>query len=354
MRNFIIVFIALNFFLGTNRVLPNEDTRDSQSPFGVLDFLAWDHEWNNRHYEGEKAEKAVELMKEAGVGFVRLDFLWNDIEPAYGEFDFQKYDKLVDLLVSHDIKILGLLSYNASWAASQWNSPPNKTFFVEYAKNVVRRYNGKVKYWEIWNEPDDPQYWNPQDDMKSYTELLKIIYPALKREDPSCVVVLGGLSKTIPISLRKIYNHGGKDYFDIVNFHPFVDPLLPNAEEMLHGNYKGAYRVMEQKGDADKPIWFSEIGCPGIHDSNPLSGWWFGHSPSEEAQAQWVRKVYDKPLQWKGVQKVFWAFFRDTPNYFRNGVDYFGLLREDFSKKPAYDVYKSIASAHEPFSKPLE
>src|SRR3989338_3838758 len=207
MRNFIIVFIALNFFLGTNRVFPNEDTRDSPSPFGVLDFLAWDHEWNNRHYEGEKAEKAVELMKEAGVGFVRLDFLWNDIEPAYGEFDFQKYDKLVDLLVSHDIKILGLLSYNASWAASQWNSPPNKTFFVEYAKNVVRRYKGKVKYWEIWNEPDDPQYWSPQDDMKSYTALLKIIYPALKREDPSCVVVLGGLSKTIPISLRKIYNH---------------------------------------------------------------------------------------------------------------------------------------------------
>ena len=337
----LMIFIVVSLALITNSAFPAEDPRDSESPFGALDFLAWDHAWNNHHYDGDKAKKAAKLMEEAGVGFVRMDFLWEDIEPAYGEFHFEKYDRITDILKAHHIKILGLLSYNAPWANAQWNAPPNKTLFTEYSKNIVRHYKDKVKYWEIWNEPDDTQYWAPQDDMKSYTELLKMVYPALKREDRSCVVVLGGLSKTIAVSLRHIYKYGGKDYFDVVNFHPFVDPHLPNAEEMLEGIYKGVYHVMEQKEDVNKSIWFSELGCPGVKTEDSANGWWLGKSPTEEEQAEWVRTVYEKPLRWKGVQKIFWAFFRDTPNYFKNGIDHFGLLREDFSKKPAYEAYKS-------------
>ena len=344
MNKRILIILIASFLLLTGSVFSDADTRDSASPFGVLDFLAWDHAWNGHHYEGDKAEKAVKLMQEAGVGFVRMDFLWDDIEPAYGEFNFKKYDKIVDLLIAHDIKILGLLSYNASWASNQWNGPPNKTFFTAYAKAVVSHFKDRVKYWEIWNEPDDPQYWTPQDDMRSYTELLKSVYPALKNEDPDCVVVMGGVSKTIAVSLRHIYKYGGKEYFDVVNFHPFVDPLLPNAEQMLEGIYKGVYHVLEQKQDIQKPIWFSELGCPGVRSADGSGGWWFGKSPTEDEQADWVKKVYDKPLRWKGVQRIFWAFFRDTSNHFKNDVDHFGLLREDFSKKPAFDAYKAASA----------
>ncbi len=340
------VILVISLLSTPNVVFSANDTRDSQSPFGVLDFLAWDHSWNNHHYPSDKIEKSIELMKEAGVGFVRMDFLWDDIEPTSGNFQFEKYDKIVGLLTSHGIKILGLLSYNASWTGNNWNAPPNKVYFTKYAKNVVRRYKDKIKYWEIWNEPDDEQYWTPQDDMLSYTELLKTVYPVLKSEDPSCVIVLGGLSKTIAVSLRRIYKNGGKDYFDVVNFHPFVDPLMSNAYSLLEGIYKGVYHVMERKQDTEKSIWFSELGCPGVSISNKANGWWLGKSPMEDQQAVWVKKVYDKPLHWKGVQKIFWAFFRDTPNYFKNGVDFFGLVRQDFSKKPAYDVYKNKAKAY--------
>lgn len=340
----IISFLFACFFLFSTPAFSLDDPRDSGSPFGVLDFLAWDHDWNQHHYDADKVEKAVKMMKEAGVGFVRMDFLWDDIEPSYGDFRFEKYDRIVELLTQNHIGILGLLSYNSSWAASEWNAPPNKTFFTKYAKAVVHRYKDRVKYWEIWNEPDDAQYWRPQDEMKSYTELLKAVYPALKKEDPSCIVVLGGLSKTIAVSLRRIYKNGGKDYFDVVNFHPFTDPLLPNSLEFLESVYKGAFHVMEQKGDAEKPIWFSELGCPGVKSADSSNGWWLGRSPTELQQAEWVDKVYTNALSWKGVKKVFWAFFRDTPNYFKNGTDYFGLVRQDFSAKPSYEAYRLMAS----------
>jgi hypothetical protein len=40
------------------------------------------------------------------------------------------------------------------------------------------------------------------------------------------------------------------------------------------------------------------------------------------------------------LEKVFWAYFRDNKGYFKNDVDYFGLIRWDFSPKKAYNVFK--------------
>jgi len=72
--------------------------------------LHWNHAWNNYQYSDRKAlEKTISLMKEAGVGSVRLDFLWQDIEPVQGKTDYSKYDELVELLFQNNIQILGLL-----------------------------------------------------------------------------------------------------------------------------------------------------------------------------------------------------------------------------------------------------
>ena len=46
---------------------PNgEDKMDS--PFGVLEFLHWNHDWNSFKYPDQAAlDKTVSLMKEAGI-----------------------------------------------------------------------------------------------------------------------------------------------------------------------------------------------------------------------------------------------------------------------------------------------
>ena len=48
--------------------------------------------------------------------------------------------------------------------------------------------------------------------------------------------------------------------------------------------------------------------------------------------------------RWKGVEKIFWAFFRDTDHHFQCGTDYFGLVRLDFTPKPAYRAYRKAAT----------
>ncbi len=338
------IILAVVVFGAPFNAFAEGDGRDSDSPFGVLAFLPWNHFWNNYFYDSdEKIEKSAMLMKEAGVGFARMDFLWYDIEPSKGVFDFKKHDRIVDILNKNNVRVLGILHYNPTWDNEPWNKAPDAKLYARYAAAVVNHFKDRVRYWEIWNEPDEKTYWVPQDDMKAYAELLKTVYPVMKKADPTCKVLMGGVSKTQALSLKRIYKNGGKDYFDIVNIHIFVSPLNAGAIGIAEGIYKGVYKVMQEFGDENKKIWFTEIGCPGVKTPNKNNGWWEGLGPTEEQQALWVKEVYTNCLKWENVDKVFWAFFRDTDNYYRSGVDYFGLIRPGFTKKPAYMAYKKIA-----------
>lgn len=317
-----------------------EEIRDN--PFGVLAFLAWNHSWNNYKYSGKDLEKAVSLMKECGISFVRMDFLWNDIESKQGEFNFAKYDNIVNLLTDNEIQILGLLSYIADWAGSSWNSPPynNKTF-VNYVSKVIDRYKDKVKYWEIWNEPDDEQYWTPQDNMIKYTALLKEVYTTAKKISSVCKILNGGLSRNIPQSLKEIYKNNGGKYFDILAIHVFVHPKNKADVRRILSSYNICKQIMKENNE-DKKIWFTELGCPGVKSSSQIKNWWAGDNSTEEQQAELVKKVYTGIImEMPDCDKVFWAFFRDCLNHWNNGIDYFGLIRWDFSKKPAFNAYQN-------------
>lgn len=323
-----------------------QDKRETLNPFGVLDFLAWDHKKFNYHYHGSDTERSLALMQEAGIGTVRFDFLWEDIEPSPGQFDFSKYDRLVNLLYRYDLRAQGLLAYTPPWSGKSWNEAPEVMAYCRYARAVVDHFKDRVRHWELWHEPDSPNFWTPQDNMRSYVRLIKNAYPVLKSVDPTCVVHLGGMSRSLPMSLKNVYEEGGKDFFDVLNIHPFSNPLVPGALDAVRYMHKFVIRVMEDYGDVEKPIWFTEIGCPGMDDPKASKNWWLGANPSETVQAEWVSTVLRELLQWRNVQKVFWCFFRDTENHFQCGSDFDGLIRHDFTKKPAFEAYRKVVEHH--------
>ncbi|MCM8792104.1 MAG: beta-galactosidase [Candidatus Omnitrophica bacterium] len=340
------LFILLFFLFFIKHTYAREDNQNSV--FGVLEFLHWNHSWNNYKYAKEEdLKKTVSLIKEIGVGWVRFDFLWSDIEPEDNNFDFGKYDKIVEELTKNNINILGILHYSTDWASScgRWNCPPrDNQLFIDYVKITVGRYKEKVKYWEIWNEPDSGIYWDYryQDGLKSYCKLLKDVYLAIKKIDPSAKVLNGGLSSLS--SIEKLYLNQAKEYFDILNIHIFESPLSLGSEKRIFSSAQLIYKIMERNGDGGKKIWVTEIGCPGVR-SKRVKNWWMGKNPSEKEQAKWLEVVFRELLKHPAVDKVFWAFFRDCKDHFKNGVDYFGLIRWDFSKKPAFFALKKLISS---------
>src|ERR1044071_8039255 len=86
---------------------PQKDPRDSSSPYGALTFISWAHDWNNQFYDSDqKIEQAASLMNEAGIRFARADFLWSDLEPKEGQFDFTHQDHVINLVMKHGLKFL--------------------------------------------------------------------------------------------------------------------------------------------------------------------------------------------------------------------------------------------------------
>ncbi len=312
-------------------------------PFGVLAFLNWNHPWNNFKYPDRASlEQAVALMKRAGIAMVRMDFLWEDIEPEQGDFKFDKYDTIVEVLHRNNIEVLGLLNYSTAWASSDgtWNNPPrDNSLFVTYARAVISRYKDRVRYWEVWNEPDSPTYWENQDGLVRYCGVLKDVYLEAKKIDPGLTVLNGGLASGLS-SVNRLYDNGARGYFDALNIHIFETPLDPLALKRAQAYIERARTIMIRHGDKEKKIWITEIGCPGVPEASAAGNWWMGQNPDEKQQAAWVEQVFSRLVKEEAVERVFWAFFRDCKEHWHNGVDYFGLVRWDFSAKPSFDSFR--------------
>lgn len=342
-----VLILILGTCLGAGSVPERQRLPMNENPFGVLDFLHWNHSWNSNHYPDEASvRKTARLLAGAGIGTVRFDFLWQDIEPSPGEFDFSKYDMIVKVLRENGIAVLGILDYSADWASPQrtWNVPGDDFApFVNYCRQVVSRYKGSVRYWELWNEPDSHTYWEPQDGMVSYVRLLKEVYAAVKKIDPQCILLNGGLAGGL-CNVNRLYDNGAQGYFDALNIHIFETPLDPAAGKRVLAYIRSAAKIMARNGDGEKKIWITEIGAPGVGQGLSVGNWWMGENPGEKQQAEFLSRVFPAVAGEPAVAKVFWAFFRDTNGHWGNAVDYFGLLRNNHSPKPAYRAYKKVIS----------
>lgn len=311
------------------------------NPFGVLAFLPWNDYWNNYMYpNAREVDRAVELIKELGVSTVRIDFSWKDIERTRGVYELERLDHIVSACQKHGLSVLGVIGYSPQWTGRQWNQPPSDNeSLLKFVNFIVSRYKS-VNYWEFWNEPDSPTYWQPQDEMHAYTNLLKAVYPVIKAANPDSRVVLGGLTSEGFYPLKNILREGGGNYFDVVNFHPFANPSKEDSLQEVGYKIKHIREELDKNG-LKKPIWLTEIGCPGVRNVDGCS-WWMGSCQDQRQQAQFLERAYTFLLNQQGVEKIFWAFFQDTDNHFHDGVDYFGLLRADYSKKPAYFQYQEV------------
>jgi hypothetical protein len=319
----------------------------SQHPFGLLAFLSWNHDWNNYSFNDEILPKAIQQIKDLGNPTIRMDILWSDVTRGIHKYDFSRYDKLIKQLHHNGIEILGLLQYNKEYEEDGkeiWNRPPADFHeFGHFVKTTVERYKSAISVWEIWNEPNHDIYWSgPKDDLKSYSQLLKISAAAAKKEDPTCHVLNGGLTEPVLADVKNLYTHAGPSAFDILNFHIFINPSDSEAEIKFKIMVEGIQTIMEQFKDSSKPIWITEMGCPGIPLGKTMQNWFGGGPLNEKQQAAWLKKQYQLARKFPQIKKIFWAFYRDTEGIFNEATDYFGLVRSDLTPKPAYHEMKKL------------
>ncbi len=298
-------------------------------------------------------DDAFDLLSDLRVEWIRHEFLWARIEPRPREFTWKESDSIVRDAHAHNIQILGLLDYSAPWAnkrKKEYYPPTNVQDYATFVTEVVRRYkpNGVfakqegwtdgygITHWEIWNEPNGPWFWLPLPNVADYIEMLHQTNRAIRTIDENAVILHAGLDpagKEIDPGLsfsgflESMYAKGAKDCFDVVNIHPyFFSDTNPTGLNKTHLN--PVKETMAKYGDSGKPLWITEFG----YVTGP-EGW-----TSEKRQVQFLKEAYGE-LSNGSFQALFWFALGDGDN---PASEYFGLMRSDRSKKPAYDAYRSL------------
>ncbi len=335
------------------------------NPMGVNTFLEQEADVNKRR-------ETLQMIKDAGIGWIRQQFPWEDIEEPskgmywdekYGQSTWNKYDNIVDLTNEYGIQMIVRLDLPPKWAhaSNPWpHTPPdNLEDYGDFVYKVVSRYKGKVKYYQLWNEPNLAIEWGSKPvDAKAYVQLLKIGYQRAKEADPNCVILSAALAPTIEqswqamddqIYLQQMYDAGAKDYFDILSVMAYGLRSGPDDHRLALKDVNFSRplldrQIMVKNGDASKPIWASEMGW-NVQPESVTAEPTFGRV-SEDLQAQYTVRGFQRAAEewpWMGVMNI-WFFKRVDDHEKDQPFYYFRMVEPDFATHPIYDAVKALGS----------
>ena len=298
----------------------------------------------------------LDTIQGAHARWLRFDINWAVIQGGGpSSYDWAPFDRVVQGAVARGINPLGVIAYTPSWArpsGTEDKYAPSADAYATFAAAAVRHYAAMgVHTYEVWNEPNIVDFWKPAPNPAAYTALLRAAYQAIKQADPSATVLTGGTAPAAsdgtnvsPVAfLSGIYANGGGASFDAVAHHPYCWPAYPgdaqswSAWYQAYGTSPSLRSTMVANGDSAKKIWATEFGAP---TNGPT-----GSYVSEDTQAQMISRAYAlwRTYDWAGP--MFSYDGRDVGTDTSTRENFFGLLRTDFSQKPAYAAYQAAASS---------
>jgi hypothetical protein len=192
---------------------------------------------------------------------------WPNVEPQKGRWDFSRIDQYVAIAESHGVEVLLPLGLSPTWASARpaersGYGPGNAAEPAEvanwrgYVQQVATRYKGRIHAYEIWNEPNLPDFFSGSPE--TMLQLAREAYQTLKRVDGTVVVVSPSATGASGVAwLDRYLKLGGSAYSDVIGFHFYVTPAPPEAMVDLAQKVR---RVMAKDGVANRPLWDTEAG----------------------------------------------------------------------------------------------
>jgi hypothetical protein len=234
--------------------------------------------------------------------------------------------------------------------------------YANYIGLAAQALGANAAAWEVWNEPDEAEYWgNAGGDPAKYTALLKAVYPKVAGKSK---VFVGGLVGNDYDFVDKLYAAGAKGSFDGIATHTdtacsIVGPDQfyrdPNGRISRYSflGFREVKASMDKNGDGDKPIWITEMGWNTMSTS-PTScdlGDFAGRKAagvSQADQGKFLQQAYACLADYPYVTNAMWFNLQDSGE--GGSAHYYGLLESGGAKKPAYGAYTDTIGGKNPFA----
>ena len=235
-----------------------------------------------------KLNQRLATFKRLGVPFVRFTLHWNEIatrrpkhpgsprDPAY---DWRRPDRVLRGLRRYGLTPVLTLVGTPSWAnggRAPSFAPPHPRDFGAFARAAARRYRW-VRYWLIWNEPNEHLWLRPTKAAIYVQHLLNPAYEAIHSVIRHAEVgggetaPRGGLGGVAPV----VWLHGmalAHAKLDAYTHHPY--PSSPAETPSSHGcrfcpsitmATLPKLLILVKRYFGPKPVWLTEYG----YQTNP-------------------------------------------------------------------------------------
>ena len=290
-------------------------------------------------------------LADAHVGWLRIDVGWQSLQDtsrsAWSAYHLAELDAVVNGARAHGQHLLLTVWGTPRWANGGMAKIVPPTAASDYANAMgvlANRYRGRVEAWEIWNEPNHPNYFAGHDPV-AYAALVKAAYPAVKAADPSALVVAGSTSYNDVGWLGQAYAAGMGGHFDVLSTHAYqgladAPPEAPAAGSIYRfTNLSAVHDLMAAHGDAAKNIWVTEFGWSAHANQGSEANWERGVTPQQQADYL-VRAIELARVAYPYVDHLFWYNARDRSDTDLHSNSY-GVMRSDLSPKPALIALKA-------------
>jgi hypothetical protein len=228
---------------------------------------------------------------------------WADANPAPGQYNFDPLNSFIAVNQARGAEIIYTFGRTPQWASTQPNAPgpyglgqcapPNLAAWDQYVAAVVTSAAGRIHYWELWNEPNDAEYFCG--DVATMVTMAQHANGIIKSIDPTAKVLTPAVAGSAgPGWLGAFLSGGGNSYVDIIAFHGYGSAKAEDLNAIV-SNYRV---VMNVDADPSMPLWDTE-------------GSWGESAIGDDAhRAAFVAKYF--VLQWShGVARVVWYAYDD-------------------------------------------
>ena len=308
--------------------------------------------------------KTYDKVAALGVKYVRIQSGWARTEKEEGVYDFSWIDEIVDNLLARNLEPWICMCYGNALYSEKAKEvfgcvgiPPifsdrEKTAWDNYCKATAEHFKGRVKMYEVWNEPDGLWCWKHGPNGKEYGNLVIATSKAIKGVNPDAKILAGSIASRNNIAwVKDMFETGIAPYIDAITYHEYTNTETRVFETVRY------YKAFIKKYGSHIKLIQGESGCP----SSPLghgalkNGHW-----SEEKQAKLLlrRQLTDLITEVEfsshfttvDMIEALHGTVGDLSSYLDYG--YFGVLRVkfdengfavgDYEKKPSYYAFQNL------------
>ena len=325
-----------------------------------------------------------QLVNNMQFRWIKHQIEWKEFEPSKGQYLWEPIDQIVNAAQSSGLNVLLSVVKAPDWSrgghTDEDGPPVALEDYGDFMGAMAQRYCGRVQAYEIWNEQNLRREWNTGRALSAaeYVELLHEAHARIKAVCPSTVVVSGGPTPVGYTSdtaiddfqyLRQMYEAGLKNYCDAVGVHPsgFNNPpdwryppgysetgdstsFRGNRQFYFLNTIEGYHDIMAAYGDGNHKLWATEFGWASVQNltAKPNQGFEYAADNTEMEQAEYLVTALQiaRSKGYMGVMFVWNLNFAPAGGAADERAA-FGILREDWSQRPAYQTLAAARATGE-------